>query len=256
MEALPPPTRRALLAYAGPFALFCLLLGLPGLCKPAHPGSTTSWWLAAPEFWVYPLQTLACGAMLFFYRREYPRAAKAAGLIFGAVVGLVVFVLWISPQAFFHFAPRVDGFNPMRLLGPSGLSRFAVWPPESVSAGSVGNGNPAYRATVIFRFLRLVAVVPWLEEVFWRGFLLRYLIKEDFLAVPFGAFTPLSFGVVTAGFMFEHSPADWPAALVTGVLYNWVAVRTRSLPACILAHALTNLLLGVYVMQTRQWGFW
>ena len=43
---------------------------------------------------------------------------------------------------------------------------------------------------------------------------------------------------------------------MTGVLYNWVAIRTKSLPTCILAHALTNLLLGVYVMQTRQWGFW
>jgi membrane protease YdiL (CAAX protease family) len=50
--------------------------------------------------------------------------------------------------------------------------------------------------------------------------------------------------------------ADWGAALVTGALYNWVAYRTKSLPACVLTHAMTNLLLGLWIMQTRQWGFW
>ena len=238
MDAFSPTSsRRDLLAYVGPFALFCLLLALPGLIRPAHPDAATPLWLAAPELWVYPLQTILCGAMLLFYRRDDPRAASAAGWVFGAVIGVVVFALWVSPQACFHFAPRRDGFDPTRLL-------------------AAGQDHGLYLATVAFRFLRLVVVVPWLEEVFWRGFLLRYLVKENFLEVPFGLFTPLSFGVVTLGFMFEHNRPDWPAALVTGALYNWVALRTKSLPACILAHALTNLLLGVYVMQTHQWGFW
>ena len=61
---------------------------------------------------------------------------------------------------------------------------------------------------------------------------------------------------MTVGFMFEHSRPDWPAALITGLLYNLVAVRTRSLPACVTAHAVTNALLGGYVMYTHQWGFW
>ena len=98
--------------------------------------------------------------------------------------------------------------------------------------------------------------VPWLEEIFWRGFLLRYLIREDFTSLPFGSWSRFSFLVTTLGFMFEHGMVDWPAALVTGVLYNLVAIRTRSLSACVLAHALTNALLGGYVMHTGQWGFW
>jgi len=106
------------------------------------------------------------------------------------------------------------------------------------------------------RFLRLVVVVPLLEEIFWRGFLLRYLINEDFTQVPMGAFSWLSFGVVTAGFCFEHSLPDWPAAILTGALYNLVAYRTRSLSSCVLVHAVTNALLGAYVLHTRQWGFW
>lgn len=235
----PSNTRRSLLAYVGPFALFCLLQALPGFVKPGTTTSATPFWQAAPEFWVYPLQALLCGAMLLFYRREYPRQSGAAGLGFGALIGVVVFVLWIAPQAFLHFAPRTDGFDPTRVLVPGAAA-----------------GGTAYAATVALRFARLVLVVPWLEEVFWRGFLLRYLVKEDFRSLPMGAWSWLSFGVVMLGFMFEHTRPDWPAALLTGALYNWVAIRTRSLPACILSHALTNLLLGVYVMQTRQWGFW
>ena len=231
---MPPssPSNRALWAYVGPFGLFCALLGLPGLFHGSG---------LAPEFWVYPLQTVLCGAMLFYYRREYPRGFGPGAALWGIVAGIIVFGLWVAPQAVFHASPRLDGFNPTLIR----------------SVGLLPNGSDVpYRVTVALRFARLVIVVPLVEEIFWRGFLLRFIIKEDFLALPFGAWTPLSFGVVTVGFMLEHHWPDWPAALATGVLYNLVAVRTRSLPACVLAHALTNLLLGFYVMHTRQWGFW
>ena len=191
---------------------------------------------SSPEFWVYPLQTLLCAGVLIYFRREYPLAERRPrALLFGLGIGVAALVLWLSPQLFFHAAPRTqDGFDPTRL------------PP----------GSAAYFGTVGLRFIRLVVIVPLIEEIFWRGFLLRYLIKEDFLAVPFGTFTRLSFWATAVGFMLEHSRPDYPAALITGVLYNLVAVRTRSLPACVAAHAVTNLLLVIYIMQTRQWGFW
>ena len=150
------PTRQALLAYVGPFALFCLLLALPGLVKPAHPDAATPLWLAAPEFWVYPLQTVLCGAMLLFYRREYPRAASAAGLGLGALAGLVVFGLWVSPQAFFHFAPRWDGFDPTRLLHMYDRHHAVSFTPrpDEVSwhrpTGEITTAHLLYQATVAF----------------------------------------------------------------------------------------------------------
>ena len=159
---------------------------------------------------------------------------RASGFWFALGVAILVFLLWISPQAFLGFSPRAAGFNP------------EVW--------VIGSG--AYWATVLFRFLRLVVVVPLVEEIFWRGFLLRYLIDEKFTEVPFGKFSWLSFSAVTLAFTFAHSSADWPAAALTGILYNVVAYRTRSLSACVLAHAITNLLLGLWIMQTKQWGFW
>jgi CAAX prenyl protease-like protein len=86
--------------------------------------------------------------------------------------------------------------------------------------------------------------------------LLRYLIAENFESIRFGTFSWLSFAVVTLAFGLSHDMPDWPAALVAGALYNVVAYRTKSLPACILAHALTNLALGCWIVATKQWGFW
>ena len=219
------PNRRALWAFVLPFAMFIVLQALPGLLKG---------WIAAPEQWIYPLQTVVCLAALAWYRREYPRRWTVGGLAIGAAVGLAVLAIWISPQMWFHAAPRIGaGFDPEPLRGTG-------W----------------YGAAVGMRFVRLVVAVPLLEEVFWRGFVLRYLVKEDFTSVPFGTYTHLSFWGVAVGFMLEHQTADWAAAFAAGALYNFVAVRTRSLPACVLAHAVTNGLLGVYIMETRQWGFW
>ncbi len=220
---------RKLAAYTLPMAVFLgALAAVAGL--KAIGGS---FWLDAPEYWVYPLQTFICGALLLWFWREYEFNA-ARGLLIAAGVGLAVFVLWISPQAFFGVAARTEGFNP---------TVFVDQP-------------AAYWATVLLRFLRLVVVVPLVEEIFWRGFLLRYFVDEKFDRVTFGTFTWVSFAAVSVGFMLVHSMADWPAALLTGALYNFVAYRTKSLGACVIAHALTNLLLGLWIMNTKQWGFW
>jgi CAAX prenyl protease-like protein len=230
MDSQPPATdKRKLAAFALPMAIFFALLALAGALRKPSGG----FWLAAPEYWIFPAQTLICGALLLWFWREYGLRAPRKGL-FAVGIGLVVFALWIAPQQFLGFPPRLTGFDP---------EVFAAQP-------------ALYWGTVIFRFLRLVVVVPLVEEIFWRGFVLRYLIKEKFTEVPIGVFSWFSFGVVTVAFGFTHSPADRIAALVTGALYNLVAYRTRSLASCILAHAVTNLLLGAWIMATRQWGFW
>lgn len=188
-------------------------------------------WGMAAMYLIFPIQTVVCAGVLAFFWRDYglerPRAAWVAG-----VIGVLAAALWVSPQEVFHYAPRLDGFNP------------------GMFAGGI------YWAVLAMRLVRLVAVVPALEEVFWRGFLLRYLIDEDFDTVPFGKYARMANIIVAVGFMLEHSPVDWLAALATGVLYNLVAFRTRSLGSCILAHAITNALLGAFILATRQWGFW
>ena len=230
MDSQPPATdKRKLAAFTLPMVFFIALLALASALR--KPGGNV--WLASPEYWIFPAQALICAALLIWFWRVYELHAPRK-LWLAVAIGLVVFALWIAPQQFFGLAQRLTGFDP-----------------------EVFASQPAlYCLTVGFRFLRLVIVVPLVEEIFWRGFLLRYLINERFTEVPIGAFSWLSFGVVTVAFGFTHSPADWVAALVTGALYNLVAYRTRSLMSCVIAHAVTNLLLGTWIMATRQWGFW
>jgi len=230
----PSQDRKALLAHAVPFALFIAGLGLSSLvAKGAPADGGGSLLVRHPEFWVYPLQTTLCAFALAIFWKSYD-FGRQRSLLLAAGVGLVVFVLWVSPQLLFGQPPRVDGFDPTKL-----------------------EFNPAlYWCSVTARFLRLAIVVPLLEEIFWRGFLQRYLIDEHFTRVPFGKYTPFSFWAVAIAFMLEHSPADYPAALATGAIYGWLAVRTKTLLAPIVAHAVTNLVLGIYVMKTGQWGFW
>jgi len=187
----------------------------------------------AARYTLYPLQTVVCAGVILMYWGEYhlarPRAAWLA-----VAIGVLAYAIWVAPQVVFHDVPRLDGFDP---------DLFA-------------RNRAIYCAVLGMRFVRLILVVPVLEELFWRGFLLRYLVNERFETVPFGTYARMANIVVAVGFMFEHAAADYPAALATGLLYNLVAFRTRSLSSCIVAHAVTNALLGVYILMTRQWGFW
>ena len=232
-DSRPALDSRALWAYVLPFAVFMGGLALISLVQSFAPAENAPLWLAEPKYWVFPLQTVLCGALLVWFWKAYEWGAKWH-VITAVLTGLVVLALWISPQWLLGAEQRTDGFNPGLFAGSAAL----------------------YWGTLILRFIRLVVIVPLLEEIFWRGFLLRYLIKEDFTKVSFGTFSWFSFGVVTVMFGLAHFGPDFIPALLTGAIYNLLAVKTRSLACCVLAHAVTNLGLGLYIMQTSQWGFW
>jgi uncharacterized protein len=219
-------------AYFAPFLAFFVVFGLGGLVQKLFDG-TDLWMISEPKYWVFPLQIIVCSVLLIRYWRWYEMKVPQ-GTVVAVAIGVVALLIWIAPQEWFGQPRRLEGFDP-NFFGTSG------W---------------AHSLNVGLRFVRLVIVVPLIEEIFWRGFLLRYLIREDFTSVPMGTFTWKSFAIVTTGFVLEHSGADWAAAALTGVLYNLVAYRTRSLSACVLTHAVTNALLGWYVLHTGQWGFW
>lgn len=221
-----------LAAYTLPFVLY---MGGLALVQASQwlGGHSGNFLLTKPEFWVYPLQTFVCGGALVYFWKQYDFGTKRS---WGAALaaGLLALALWLVPQVLLKFPPRTDGFNPTVFADSPSL----------------------YWLTVVARFTRLVIVVPVMEEIFWRGFLMRYLIREDFEKIPLGTYDPRSFFGVAVLFMLVHSMADWPAAFLTGLIYNGLLLRTKSLPACIAAHAVTNLGLGIYIMTTRQWGFW
>ncbi len=219
-------------AYLAPLCVFLLFLLLAELVRSLGDGYA-HWALAEPRYWVFPLQTAVCATILWRCRKRYTFGPRR-GFVFALTVGLIAFAVWIAPQWLFGAAHRTDGFKP----------------------GHFGAEGPAYFLNLVLRLLRMVVIVPLVEEIFWRGFLLRYLVNEDFRKVQFGTLTWRSFILTSAAFCLEHQFADWPAALITGALFNIVAWRTQNLAACVLTHAITNFALAIYILETHQWGFW
>lgn len=222
-------------AYIAPFGLFLISLLVSELISKTGVGYS-NWALAKPLYWIYPLQTLLCGGLVIYYWKHYEwNPLKGFWVALG--IGVLVFVIWIAPQQWLGFEARKDGFKPDFFT-------------------TIGFPPLADQLSIIMRFIRLVIVVPLVEEIFWRGFLLRFLINESFHKVPFGTFQWRAFLITSAAFCLEHQIKDWPAALLAGVLFNLVAVKTKSLGACVIAHAITNLVLGIWILQSKQWGFW
>ncbi|MEZ6133230.1 MAG: CAAX prenyl protease-related protein [Planctomycetaceae bacterium] len=238
-------------SHVGPLVLFMLFLLVPDALSIVAPPSDdhSPWWLQSPAIWLYPVQTLACLAALIAWRRHYT-FAPWRGLVVAVIMGIAGIAVWIAPGFLYRtfqmsvgwwqhlgIADRTDGFDP-EVLKPHGAA--------------------AYWFVLSVRFLRLVVVVPLVEEIFWRGFLMRFLINPDgdFQDVPFGTHHNTSLIVVTALFVLAHAPVDYAAATIYGLLAYWLAVRTKSLAACVLMHAVANLLLGLYVVISGQWGYW
>jgi hypothetical protein len=103
--------------------------------------------------------------------------------------------------------------------------------------------------------LNSVVTIPVLEELFWRGFLMRWLIDRDFRSVRLGAYSASAFWIVALLFASEHG-SYWDVGLLAGLAYNLWIVRTRNLLDSILAHAVTNACLAAWVIYEGQWQYW
>ena len=156
------------------------------------------------------------------------------------ILGVAVFLIWVGPDLLFPyyrkhwlFQNEYLGQLTMTIPGTVFESPLVLWP----------------------RILQAVVFVPILEELFWRAWLMRWLILPQFEKVPLGAYRAGSFWITAVLFASEHGPY-WDVGLIAGIAYNWWMVRTRSLADCILAHAVTNACLCGYVIATRHWEYW
>jgi len=107
---------------------------------------------------------------------------------------------------------------------------------------------------VIVRILGSTLVVPPLEEVFYRSFVYRYVAKQDFQTVPVGEFYWTPFIVSSVMFGFGHH--EWLAGILCGFAYQGLVCRKKRLGDAIAAHAITNFLLGLWVIYKDAWHFW
>jgi CAAX prenyl protease-like protein len=156
------------------------------------------------------------------------------------IVGVAVFLIWVGPDLLFP-AYRGHWLFQNALLGQL-----------TVTVPGGGFQSPWALGP---RILQAVVFVPILEELFWRAWLMRWLISPHFEKIPLGAYQAGAFWITAVLFASEHGPY-WDVGLIAGIAYNWWMVRTRSLGDCILAHAVTNACLCGYVVATHRWEYW
>ncbi len=156
-------------------------------------------------------------------------------------VGVLVFVLWILPDLL------IPGYRNSSVFQNSVTGHVA----SSMSVEARGNG-----LVVALRFARAAMIVPIIEELFWRGWLPRWLERTDsFWTVPLGEFTRYAFWATAILFALEHGPF-WDVGLVAGLIYNWWMQRTKSLGDLIWCHGITNACLSVWVVGMGDWRYW
>ena len=251
----------SLLAHVLPFVVFMVFVEVPKFFKVEN--EELPWYTFAPEQWVYPVQTVVVGLLLIFFRRHY-QFAPLRGLVLATLLALIGIVVWILPSIFYHRMGVAD-WPVHRITVPMIIDDEPAW--ELLGLGERLEGfDPSffreqvawYWAAVVMRFVRMVVVVALVEEIFWRGFLQRYLIdsRKPFTEIAFGSHSLKAYLVTTLAFTIVHSHIDWLACVVFGSLVYWLSVRTRSLFACVFMHGVANLLLGLYTLHTEQWGFW
>ena len=260
-DAVPPPgdiqpAGRAALLQKYPWITFLLpfmVFMLAGSLEPTsaeEPGGATIG-LVIPYTlypWVYTAKIVLTVAAVIFVLpgyRAFPFRVSPAAVAVG-VVGVVAWIGLCSLDVEQRFlAPLLKPIGMDWIIGSGDRSGFN--PLEQLS------GNPAGAwAFLAVRFLGLAIVVAVIEEFFLRGWLMRFVVDADWPSVPFGKVNATAVAAGTLMPMLMH-PAELLAAAVWFSMVTWLMVRTRNIWDCVVAHAITNLLLGVYVVAFDQW---
>lgn len=217
---------RAAWARILPFLTYMLFIGVAELL--ARLG-----WSAAELRWLYGLKVGAVVLVLAIFWRDYAELKTfrlpAPRVLFALAAGVVVLVLWLSLGAGWMTIGSSAGFD------PTSAGRID-WP------------------LVAVRIAGAALVVPIMEELFWRSFLLRWLDTPAFDSVDPSQVSIKSALITSVLFGFEHNL--WLAGIVAGLAYSALYMRHRTIWSPILAHAVTNGLLGVWVVTTGSWSYW
>ena len=161
---------------------------------------------------------LLLAAVLRWRRKDVGVSCRvlSAPLAWGVAVGLLVFVLWVLPEQF-----DWPWYRAWCIVGEGGTRAVA----ESGAA------------LIALRLVGSAFVIPVAEELFFRKWLIGFA----------------GFGWMVSLFAVEHD--RWLVGALAGAIYGWLYLR-RGLGAAIVAHATTNLVLGLWVLRTGQWQFW
>lgn len=205
--------------YISPFALFALLTYAPEV-------------LDVSQTLAYPAKTIAVGLLLIVLWKTFKPEIRPSLDWLAILAGILVFVVWVGLEDFYPQLGESAGFDPYALS-------------ESLTGAWV---------LILFRMLGAVIVVPIMEEIFWRSFGLRVLMDNNFRRIPLGSFSWFAFIAVSVAFGLAHH--RWLPGIIAGLVYAALLFRSKNLFSPILSHAVTNFLLGVYVLWSEQWLYW
>lgn len=222
--------RRSALVRVAPFAFFMAVLALRG-----YAPTDGSW--GFDTRWLYALQAGGTALLLALWWREYGEISRQTWLtlreaLFAVAVGVAVFVLWINLDA------------PWMSLSTASTEPFV---PRTADGGLDW-------ALIVVRIAGAALVVPVMEELFWRSFLMRWVQSPVFEGVD-----PQRTGVkavLLSTFVFMLAHPLWLAAIIAGLAYALLYRGTGRLWTAVIAHAVTNGALGIWVVASGQWQFW
>ena len=232
-----------MVARVGPFVVFVALTALQGQLGEAS------------RYWIYGVKTLV-GAALLWMVWPWVQEMRWRGSWEAVAVGIGVWAIWVGLDGLY---PSLDAAARSLLspvAKPLGLEQWcasAPVPPKPWNPHEQFSPGIAWMI-VVTRLFGSTLVVPPLEEVFYRSFLYRYIAKPDFQTVGLKYFGWLPF-LVTAG-IFGLAHYEWLPGILCGMLYQALVLRHNRLGDAMTAHAITNFLLGVWVIWKGAWHFW
>ncbi|SNX61379.1 hypothetical protein SAMN06296273_2834 [Nitrosomonas ureae] len=208
------------------------------------------------------------GAYVFFMILEdvllkFGWEANDLRMLYAVKITVVIGLLWAMRSAYseLHW-PINSSFRTWLIAIVAGILVFVAWinliADWMVMGEAVGfdprDNNEMDWFLVTVRLIGAVLVVPVMEELFWRSFLMRWLVHPNFLAVNPAQVEVKAFCITAILFAIAHSL--WLAGLFAGIVYNMLYMRSGTLWSPILAHATTNGILGIWIIYTGSWGFW
>ena len=188
--------------------------------------------------------TIAVMVLVSSGYREFPFRFTWASTVVGAVGG----VLWV-------WICRLD-LEEM-FLKPIGLGYFLATGERRAfdPYEMLGDNLPWMVFFILVRMAGLAVIVPVIEEFFLRGFFMRYMMDFRWWKVPFGEADRMAIASATIYGLLTH-PSEAFAAIIWFSLITWWMLRTRNIWDCVVAHGVTNLTMGIYVLVWKDWTLW
>lgn len=228
-----------------PFMTYLLLLPLDGMFPDAY------------RFVGMIVRGILSLAVAWVFRPFYPPLGRPFWML-SIVVGVFAAWGWVAGQYLFDQVGLGGTLSPGSLFSSTPTVFGPPHEPFNAAARLGGSAALGFWIHVVTKITAASTVVPIVEELFWRGLLLRTFVSwDDFEKVPLGTFTWFSFLATSLLSVLEH-PANWGVSILCWLVFNGLFYYTRSLKCLILTHGITNLVLYIYVVYAggEAWRFW